>query len=587
MKKIFIFLVLVAVSSFALAQNVNLSNKLMQEYESCRLKALEPNSDIHAHLWLTPLLKDVRRNWNELTPEAKEFFSRYEGRPTYEGTEWVVTYGNFAFHYSTDGPDEESVDDTDEDGNGIPDYVDMMAEIFVDEIYYIYHEIYDFAIPPSDGTIGGDGLFDVYISGAAIEEEYGEDGGGVYGFVAQEDEIGDNPNSNLTEIESCTCYMVMRNNYDGFSDDEETCVSVTAAHEYMHAIQNGYSSSMESWFTEMCATWAEAFVYPEYANNFMYIIDHFENPDISLAQNDDHWYSTWIFAKYLTEQSDDDIINGIYERCIEDWATTAIDDELAENYNSDLEEVFINWIITNYLITESPYFSAPYTYEQANDYINYLNYNQTSLKIEYEFEYDGINDILVESDVEGNETLMPLSADYFMMESTDNFEIELEPEDEDAELSFYILCVKEDDLSVDIIAAEYDSESDTQTIRIDNNDDYDYYIPIVIRLNADADNLESVDYTLFVSELTPTNVENEKTNTFVNIYPVPASDIININTNADNLKYELYDNTGRIIGKWDNNENSIDVSNFAIGNYTMKVSQNGKPISFKKISIVR
>ena len=189
---------------------------------------------------------------------------------------------------------------------------------------------------------------------------------------------------------------------------------------------------------------------------------------------------------------------------------------------------------------------------------------------------------------------MPMSADYFMMASTENFEIELEYEDEDAELLFYLLCINEDSGEVAILEPDDDSDPLTQTIRIENNDDYDYYVPIVIRTDRDVYDselnyydFESVDYTLFVSELTPTNVENETTNTFVNIYPVPASDIININTNTDNLKYELYDNTGRIIGKWDNNESSIDVSNFAVGNYTMKVSQNGKPISFKKISIVR
>ena len=128
---------------------------------------------------------------------------------------------------------------------------------------------------------------------------------------------------------------------------------------------------------------------------------------------------------------------------------------------------------------------------------------------------------------------------------------------------------------------------------MENNDDYDYYVPIVIRFDRDVYDydlgyydFESVDYTLFVSELTPTNAETEKVNTFVNIYPVPANDIINIDTNADNLKFELYDITGKIAGKWDN-ESTIDISNFAVGNYTMKVSQNGKPISFKKISIVR
>lgn len=593
MRKIFIFLVLVAVSSFAFAQNVNLSNKLMQEYESCRLKALEPNASISSHLWLTPLLDKVFKNWDDLTPEAKQFFSRYEGRPEFEGTEWIVTYGNFVFHYTTDGPEDESVDDTDDNGDGIPDYVDLMAYIFVDEIYNLYHTETGLAVPPSDGTNGGDALYDVYITGNPEIM-----GSGTYGYVEREDVIGNNPNTSEIEVDAATSFLVMRNNYDGFSDDEETCVSVTAAHEYMHAIQNGYSSSMEPWFKEMCSTWAEDFAYPGYDNNFQYLeSSYFIHPDISLIfDNDedypeeleDHWYSTWIFAKYLTEQTDDDIIKEIYKRCVEYYALDAIDMELDENYDTDLETIFTNWVITNYLITESPYFSDPYTYVRAEDYVNYLEEHNSDLAaIEYDFVYDGSEAILVESDVEGNDTLMPMSADYFMMASTENFEIELETEDEDAELLFYILCVKEDDLSVAIYDAEYNPESDTQTIRIEDNNDYDYYVPIVIRLNPDADDFESVDYTLFVSELTPTNAETEKVNTFVNIYPVPASDIININTNADNLKYELYDNTGRIIGKWDNNESSIDISDFAVGNYTMKVSQNGKPISFKKISIVR
>lgn len=596
MRKTFIFLTLITLSSFVLAQNVNLSNKLMHEYESCRLKALEPNASISSHLWLTPLLDKAHKNWENLTPEAKELFSRYEGRPTYEGTEWIVTYGNFLFHYSTDGPEDESVDDTDEDDNGIPDYVDMIAEIFVNEIYDLYHTETGLAIPPSDGTNGGDALYDVYINGTICE---GDDGSRLYGYVMPEDEIGDNPNTAELEYEAMTSYMVMRNNYDGFQNDDETCISVTAAHEYMHAIQNGYSSSMESWFKEMCATWAEEFAFPGYDDNFQYLSTHFERPDISLFFDDDedypelegHWYSTWIFAQYLTEQTSEEIIKNIYKRCVTYYALDAINLELYENHDDYLESMFTYWVITNYLITESPDFFDPFTYERADDYIDYLDEIGSGLAIEYDFVYDGTNNILIESNEEGNDTLMPMSADYFMMASTENFEIELETENEDAELAFYLICVNETYGEINILGVEEDSE--TQTIRMENNDDYDYYVPIVIRFDRDVYDydlgyydFESVDYTLFVSELTPTNAETEKVNTFVNIYPVPANDIINIDTNADNLKFELYDITGKIAGKWEN-ETTIDISNFAVGNYTMKVSQNGKPISFKKISIVR
>ena len=63
MNKLILLFILTLVSTFAFAQNVNLSNKLIQEYETCRLKAIEPNASISSHLWLTPLLDKAHKNW--------------------------------------------------------------------------------------------------------------------------------------------------------------------------------------------------------------------------------------------------------------------------------------------------------------------------------------------------------------------------------------------------------------------------------------------------------------------------------------------------------------------------------------------
>lgn len=203
MKKNFTLSIFFCLSFSIFAQNTELSNKLIEQYRNGQLKATTKSASIHNHLWLTPILNEVVRNWNDLTEEAKSVFSKFEeGRPTFTGTELTSESGNFLFHYTTDGGAGESVDPKDDDANGIPDFIDNMMAKF-NAMYTLYHTTTHLTVPPSDGTNGGNAKYDIYVSGDIAGE-------GTYGYVSPEDSIGDNSNSStLTEVNAYASYMVI------------------------------------------------------------------------------------------------------------------------------------------------------------------------------------------------------------------------------------------------------------------------------------------------------------------------------------------------------------------------------------------
>lgn len=87
---------------------------------------------------------------------------------------------------------------------------------------------------------------------------------------------------------------------------------------------------------------------------------------------------------------------------------------------------------------------------------------------------------------------------------------------------------------------------------------------------------------LYKNDLIVLNLEDSYFDQF-RIYPNPASDEININSNGkfiDSIK--IFDNTGRIIKNIDLNLKKIDITNLSIGIYFLKISSQGKSI-VKKI----
>lgn len=575
MKKIITIFVIVFLSLSTFAQNVELSNKLIEKYKNGQANAMRKDAFTHDRLWLSPILREAIINWNELTDEAKVVFAKYKARPSFSGTEKTAESGNFRFHYTTNGGSGESVSTTDANANSIPDYVDNMMAKFV-SVYTLYHTTSGMTVPPSDGTTGGNAKYDVYISGD-------EAGDGVYGYVAPENEIGNNPNSaSLTEVSAYTSYMVMRNNYSGFGD-QNVALSVTAAHEYMHATQFGYDGNMDAWFMEACATWSEDYAFAGYDDNFQYLSSVFGTPDVALnfedgnsaSSFDGHWYGAWIFVRYMTEQTNNSIVKSIYERCISQNSLNAINTELTTNWNSDLKKIFTQFNVANVLMTNNVAF-APYTYNRAVDYASYLGTNGTKYENSSSpFNFTGTT-INWSSQTNGNNRLMRLSADYFKMTTTKNFKITFTATTSEA----ILVLIKATNNSI-----EYTYCNANQSIDVADYVSWTKFIPLVIRYDKSITSTTALNYSLKIEN---SNTGVEELLSKVAIYPNPVADYITISTeNNFNGKAIIADVTGKKLISQDLSDktNKIDVANFANGVYFLHLEKDNVIIKTEKIII--
>lgn len=574
MKKHLILLALFIFSANIFAQNNELSKQLIEQYKKSQEKAQRKSATRHDRMWITPLLIEVSNNWEDLNDEAKSLFKKYRSRPTLSGTEQIYTRGNFAFHFTTDGPSGEKVSSTDANSNNTPDYVETMADRFVNTVQDLYHTQKGYTIPPNDNDQHSGAYYDVYISGT-------EAGDWVYGYVSPESLIGDNPNSeNLTEKYAKTSHMVMRNNYNGFGD-VNVALSVTAAHEYMHAVQMGYNSAMSTWFMEACATWSEEFAFQGYDDNFQYLSNVFSTPDISLdagSSYDGHWYGTWIFMQYLSEHTGNEIVKSIYEETINTFpATKSIDEELKNNWDSSLEDMLKSFSYANAILSKEETY-APYTYNRASDYANKVN-----LKIEKTLSYSG-TDVEFNSETGSSvrKGLLRLSSEYFKLTSTENFQVELATT---ASSKIDVTILKFNTTDKTFAIQKSADQGDMQTARVLDNDDWTNYIVVITETNRIYPANTFRNYSFTVSEPTSGASVEENEEKQLAIYPNPASDYVTIDNLEEKSEIKLFDVSGKeVVSKTTTlSKNKIDISNLAKGVYFIKVKTGNENIKVQKI----
>ena len=164
----------------------------------------------------------------------------------------------FRVHFSTEGNHAVylSYVDTLHGGNGVPDYVDKIAEI-ADSVWHFEVDHLGYDAPPSDGSNGGDSLMDIYIA---------ELGGGYYGYTSPEDVLSD---------QSATSYIVIDNDFNIWPYNQSAELDrrldagrVTVAHEFFHTIHFAYDYTETGpdyglYWWEMPATWMEEMAYDD------------------------------------------------------------------------------------------------------------------------------------------------------------------------------------------------------------------------------------------------------------------------------------------------------------------------------------
>jgi hypothetical protein len=265
----------------------------------------------------TPIMLELSMVKDKLSPEAFKVLKPYSTRPSLQH-EYNTPGGHFKIHYDTNG--SNAVYHPFEDNNpanGIPDYVDSCAEIF-DYVWLKEVDTMGYRQPPSDGSMGGDNRYDVYIVDLgwgylgvthAESPAAGADWWNFYGYM---------------EISNDFSLYGYANQYD--------LVGVTAGHEFFHAIQFGYDTyesldpypNWRPYWMEMSATWMEDQTF-DYVNDYIgqYLPYFFDYPWWSLKTFSDdfyqdqayHCYGACVFPIYLSEKFGVDIIRQIWEEC--------------------------------------------------------------------------------------------------------------------------------------------------------------------------------------------------------------------------------------------------------------------------------
>lgn len=147
----------------------------------------------------------------------------------------------------------------------------------------------------SDGTLGGDGMLDIYISPLS--------------------HLGlSTPDSNT--MPSSGSFQVN----PALWDKGLKYVRATVSHELFHIYQYAFKQNWDKdhWWREATATWAMEFIYPNDNFEQIFLKRFLPYPDVTLNVESPpglHAYATYIFALYLTNNFGNDIIRDTWEEC--------------------------------------------------------------------------------------------------------------------------------------------------------------------------------------------------------------------------------------------------------------------------------
>ena len=442
---------------------------------------------------------------------------------------------HFRFHYDLTGND--SVDPTDTDpANGIPDYVDTMGEVFEEVYNHSINEL-GYVPPPSDGTHGGNELYDVYIIYT-----------NAYGYTNYiEPGIGDNPNSpSVIENNAYPSYINMRNSYAGFADNSELeSIQVTAAHEFFHAIQLGYDGDEELWMLEATAVWMEEEHYDDVNDCYQYLIPRFEKPHYSIRSISGLLpYGSFILFKYIDEHlGGKDVIRRAWEYSREynslqnDFSVEEIDQALKEKGHS-FKKALTNMAIANLILSDEQS-AGIYSYEEAQDYKDFQeNLHNGTAGIELTV-FDTINFIPDTTIIErSNRILQPYAAQYVKINSSVPVKLQLTKYDN----------TSIDDLSIHSIMKTIDGSyivDSGQIVNIDPGENTEWIYAAIVSSGENQ-------LSLFNYELTATNGVSDFVEHFkiTKNYPNPFNNLTNIKLKVatpQKIDIVIYDLLGRKI----------------------------------------
>lgn len=577
MRGIFTVFALSVFVFYGFSQDVELSNRLINEFNGYKNSSNNKSINTYSGYCPTPTINEAIRNFENLTPNAKDFFKKITARPTLIN-EKIFKSKYFDIHYTIKGVDSVSVIDLDQ--NSIPDYIDKMGRIF-DSVYVFYVNL-GYAIPPADKGNGGSTKYDVYCYQSLFTNGYN-------GMCSPETSIGDNPNSTIKENASYSSFISMLNTYNkSHVTTEDNALRTTAAHEYFHAISFGYTNTSTSWFAEMTASWSEGLVYPLVYDHIKFIPSFINEPDVSLTASvltgyQVHAYGSWIFTQFITEKTNNSFVKRLLERTILEYELDAIDNELKANWNTTLYKTFEEFCIANLVLSKDTMY-YPYIYKNGNYYNNIMS-TYGGVVYETRQKFTG-NKIVFSSNVKGNSKLQKLSVDNIYLTADRNFVLTLTRNNSSSDID--IVLVKVNVGGKKCVVQHSVTKGTNKVIEVTDKALYNVFYLEVIRYDRKVSGSASEYYNLSIE--TYTNDVNEIYKPQATFSPNPVETSAHFNFMPEvqyPCTFKLYDNLGRIISVKDNifsdfdfNRQSISngIYNFTITNRNKKQIFNGKII---------
>lgn len=254
-----------------------------------------------------PLRHNLKRDWKQLETSTQKTLEKYLAKPTLAGEKIVTTNGgHFRIHYASTGSDAPPLADI--DSNGIPDWVETVADVF--------EAVYDREITKLNYRIPPNMPYDVYLRSLI-------------------NYLGLTTSDTITGL-SATSFIEIDKDFQTFSISgiytPLGLLKVTAAHEFHHAIQYGYNYYFQAWYAEATSSWMEDEVYDSVNQLYDYVPDYFSTspgaalPNTVSALDLSDGYSRWIFNRYLYEQYyPQDMIRTIWETFANEQPTSGAD----------------------------------------------------------------------------------------------------------------------------------------------------------------------------------------------------------------------------------------------------------------------
>lgn len=257
------------------------------------------------------------------------------------GETFTIETEHFIVHYTDKGVDSAT-----------PSFAQAVAET-MEEVYEIQITQLGWSPPPTDGILGGDDRYDVYLSDVLGYQ-------GVLGFAQPEISQGDNPFTKVIEASASYAYFVLDNDFDPnqiFGDvDPIAMMRATAAHEFHHIIQFGYDmNDSHSWLYEGTASWMEIETFIEDEDASGYLPELFNYPEICFGADGfadptggGMRYASWLFFEFLTTEYSLNSSIYLWQNIREYDGFDAISETLAL-YDDTVEDAFIRFHIRNLL----------------------------------------------------------------------------------------------------------------------------------------------------------------------------------------------------------------------------------------------